>query len=119
MKTHEMIIDVDNGKFIGTTKEVEEYLGIKADNQITKYARCRLKFRGHDLKRVGTLKHVMIYGLLDEKNNLAFKGSAKEISKKYLVSVSCIHNNAKNKCKLLGKYTVIKIEFADVIERNI
>lgn len=117
MKTHETIIDVDNGKFVGTTREVEKYLGVKASNQITKYAKYRLKFRGHDLKRVGTLKHVMIYGLLDEKNNLAFKGTAKEISEKYFVSKDSIHNNVRNNCKLQGKYTVIKIDSADVIER--
>lgn len=116
MNTHETIIDVDDGKFIGTTREVENYLGVKASNQITKYANNNQVFRGHKLKYFGTLKHVMIYGLF-ENNILIFKGSAEEISKKFIVSKASIHNDARTNCKLLGKYSVVKFEYADVIER--
>ena len=118
MKTHEIVIDVDNGKFVGTTKEVEKFLGVKASNQLTKYANENKVFRGHQLRYVGTLKHIMIFALLDEKNNLVFKGSAQEISKKYSVQISNVHANANNNCKLLGKYHVIKVGFADVMEKG-
>lgn len=119
MKTHELVIEVD-GKFTGTTSEVCEYLGIKLNSsgQVTKYANANKVFRGHQLKKIGVLKHHVLYGLFDENNTLVFKGTTNDIHEKYLVDIKVANYNMKNNFKLMGKYTVAKLGMIDILERT-
>ena len=117
MNTHESVICVDD-VFTGTTKEVIEYLGFGTKSQISKCVLEKRRFRGHKIEKVGTLKHVMIYGVLAGSNAqiLVDSGTAEELAEKYRISKARIADAARLNGKILGRYTITKIGMSDVLE---
>lgn len=116
MKTHESIIEVD-GVFTGTTSEAVEYLGYDSHvkSQFSKCANEGRKFRGHTVKLIGSLKHVMIYGVMDGEV-LIDSGTAAKLAEKYNVITSHISHLVTTKNRLQGKYTIVKIGPSEVLE---
>ena len=116
MITHESYIDVDHGAFKGTTSEVIEYLGFGNRSQITQCARDERKFRGHDLKLIGYLKHMMMYGIIFE-GTIIKTGTAEELSKIYNVVPCVFPNMARTKGKLNRQYEVVRIQMTDILDK--
>lgn len=116
MNTHEMIVSID-GKFTGTLNEAIKYLNLPPNNKnrLSRYARLGRPMDGHSVKAVGMLKHVMVYGVVDEHDIVIHQGTAQELGEILFKAPSSIENAAKEdwKYKVEGKYRIIKIGMID------
>lgn len=118
MNTHELLLDINNGEFIGTSREVMEYLKLPQSKKITllRKANNNQEIEGKLIKVAGVVKHKMVYGVIDQDEILVATGHADELSKKFYVSPDAIQNAVNNKFRVQGIYRIERIGIEDVIE---
>lgn len=118
MNTHELLIDVNDGEFIGTIKEVMEYLNLPKTKRLclNRKANNNQEFSGKVIKVAGVIKHMMVYAVYDQDDVLIETGHSEELANKFCVSNGWIQNAASKGLRIQGMYKIEKVGMEDVIE---
>ena len=115
MPNSKLYIDVDDGAFQGTVKEVQAYLGFGSVSGISDAANLERVFEGHKLKTIGIISQKMMYGVFSE-GEMVDSGTADELSKKYSISYYSFGNYCRTGIRLHGKYRIEMLGMTEKME---
>lgn len=96
----QIIIKLDND-YTDNAMHIAEYLGISR-HAVYQAVKAKKQIKGHDYEIVGVYNKVAAYSMIDENNNVVFKGTREEIANKYFyASGSIVISRIINGCKIV------------------